>query len=144
MPRKRQQTLSGQAAQAKAPVAGQTYGAGVEQQQLETALPTPSQPSLQAAAPTGGQTGTQPVAAPAPSFADVLSAAQAAGGDTQLLTMPTTRPGEPVTAGLTRGPGVGPTAMGMKRGSPTGDLFRRLSAQLGDPYFADLADRAHV
>jgi len=145
MPRKRPPTAAGYAPQAKNPVAGQEYGRGAEQQRLEQAMPTPSQPTVPAAATTGGQpTGMQPVAAPAPSFADVLSAAQAAGADSQLLTAPTTRPSEPVTAGLSRGPGVGPQAMGMKRGSPTGDLFRRLSATLGDPYFAELADKARV
>ena len=144
MPRKRQ-TLGGYEAQAKRPVAGQTYGHAADQQQLEQAMPTPQQPVVAAPTAPAMAGGMQPAAAaPAPSFADVLAAAQRAGSDQQLLTAPTTRPSEPITAGLTRGPGAGPQAMGMKRGSPTGDLFRRLSAELGDPYFAELAARAQV
>lgn len=71
-----------------------------------------------------------------------LAAASQYADQTGILKGDTTRPNEPITAGLSRGPGPGPEALGLTNGSPTGDLFRRLSAATGDPFFADLAAKA--
>jgi hypothetical protein len=142
MPRARK-TLTGAPARPNVPIAGQTYGAGVDQQQLEASMPTPAR---QAAAPNP-QPQPQPQQQQAPQqqpydHQAALAAASQLSDQTGLLKGDTNRPNEPITAGLTRGPGPGPEALGMTRGSPTGDLFRRLSAATGDPFFADLAAKA--
>jgi hypothetical protein len=83
-----------------------------------------------------------PNANPGPyDMAAALQAAQQMRAETGMLTAPTNRPNEPITAGLQRGPGGGPELLGMQQGSPTGDMFRRMSQELGDPYFAELANR---
>jgi hypothetical protein len=150
MPRTRRQTISGAPAQAASPVAGQMYGAGVEQQRLAEALPTPngrSAPAPAAPVPSGSQgagssSPAQPVPNEPPNFEQQMAAAGALRSQTGLLTQPTARPAEPVTAGLQLGPGPGPEALQARSGSPAGDGFRRLSQITGDPYFAQLARRA--
>lgn len=140
MPRARK-TITGDPARANVPVAGQTYGAGVDQQQLETAMPTPG-----AALPAAAPPPAAPTAAPAPAYNHeaALAAASQYADQTGILKGDTTRPNEPITAGLTRGPGPGPEALGLTRGSPTGDLLRRLSAATGDPSLAELAMKARA
>lgn len=66
--------------------------------------------------------------------------------DGGLLGAPTMRPGEPVTHGLTSGPGAGPEVLGNMAPnlSQIGDFYRKLSAATGDPYFAELAQRANL
>lgn len=161
MPRnaKRHHTQSGAPAQPVAPVPGQQYGAGVEQAALQRAMPAPQARGAAAvAAPapsqsTAGSIPQQPmadagaVAAPTQAsdqdrYLAAMQAAQQLRGSTGLLSGGTTRPNEPITAGLSRGPGPGPEALGMRGGSPTGDFFRKLSAATNDPYFAQLAQRA--
>lgn len=80
----------------------------------------------------------------APDFATILERAKAMQGRAGLLTRPTERPNEPITAGLSTGPGPGPSVMQARTGTPTGDTMRRLSALTGDPYLAELARRARV
>lgn len=147
MPRtaKRNQTLSGAPAQPIGAVPGQIYGAGVEQMQLQRAMPAPNLaqgPVAQPAAPTPAP--APPQAAAPPSFDQALAQAQGMRDQTGLLSMPTNRPQEPVTAGLSRGPGGGPEMLQMQRGTPAGDALRRLSAATGDPYFANLASRGNA
>lgn len=145
MPRARK-TLTGDPARPNVPIAGQTYGAGVDQQQLETALPTPNTapitPNPAPAPPNQGQPTPNPAPAAPYDHEAALAAASQYADQTGILRADTTRPNEPITAGLTRGPGPGPEALGLTTGSPTGDLFRRLSAATGDPFFADLAAKA--
>jgi hypothetical protein len=122
-------------------VAPQTYGQGVEQQQLNMALPTPN---MQTGAPTGAVAMPE---APMPeqySQDQVMAAATGLADQTGLLNRDTTRPQEPITAGLSRGPGPGPEALGVVQGTPAGDMLRRLSASTGDPYFAELARKAQA
>ena len=140
MPRTRR-TLSGAPAQSGPPVAGQTYGNGADQQQLAQALPTPN---MQAATPNQAQAAPSPPVAAQPPYDHqaALAAASQLSNQTGLLQTGTERPNEPITAGLTRGPGPGPEAMAMTQGSPVGDMLRRLSASTGDPMFADLARQA--
>ena len=140
MPRQRQ-ALSGAPAQAAPPVAGQTYGQGVEQQQLDQALP---KPNMQTAAPVSAAPAAA-VQQPQPyDHAAVLAAAAPLADQTGLLQLPTNRPSEPITAGLSTGPGPGPEALAMQQGTPAGDLFRRLSQATSDPYFAELAAKARA
>jgi len=148
MPRtaKRNQTMSGAPAQPISATPGQMYGAGVDQMELQRAMPAPNlaqgpvaQPVAPAPAPAPAQ-----AAAPPPSFDQVLAQAQGMRDQTGLLSLPTMRPDEPVTAGLSRGPGGGPEMLQMQRGTPAGDALRRLSNATGDPYFANLAARGNA
>jgi hypothetical protein len=144
MPRGPKRTLTGQQAQKVQAVPGQAYGQGVQQEQLQQVLPAPkieqqpAPPAMSAAGAASAQT------APPPGYDHnaALAAAQQMPGSAGLLAGDTTKPNEPVTAGLTRGPGAGPEALGLMSGTPTGDLFRRLSAISGDPFFAELANRS--
>jgi hypothetical protein len=52
------------------------------------------------------------------------------------------RPGEPVTAGLPVGPGPGPEAMQMRRGSPVANTIAELARLTGDSFLAELAARS--
>lgn len=143
MPRQRQ-TAAGYPALARPPVAGQTYGNGADQQQLDQAMPTPN---VQSAPPAPATAPVLQQAEPAPGAYDhqaALATAQQLAGETGVLQRESTRPNEPITAGLSRGPGPGPEALGLTQGTPTGDMLRRLSAELGDPFFADLAARARA
>lgn len=138
MPRGPRKTITGAKAQPLVSTPEQAYGAGVDQMAMQRAMPLPQQPQV-AAAPA--QTAA---VAPRRDPAALLAAAAAMKGNTGLLTAPSSRPNEPVTAGLSRGPGPGPQALGVDVGSPTGNLMRRLSAITGDPYAAQLADRAGI
>lgn len=145
MPRGQRKTITGDPARANVPVAGQTYGNGVEQQQLEAAMPTPNAAPAtpNSGAVTPNQAQTAPNTAPYNHEAALAAASQYAD-QTGILKGDTNRPNEPITAGLTRGPGPGPEALGLTRGSPTGDLLRRLSAATGDPSLAELAMKARA
>lgn len=156
MPRKAKSTLSGAPGQPVGAVAGQMYGAGVEQMALQRAMPAPqlaggqSAPAAQSAQPgpsaeapmTPAQQQQPEVASPDERFARALAAAQQLQGTTGALRQPTMRPNEPLTAGLTTGPGPGPEALQMRTGSPTGDTMRMLSQMTNDPLFAELARKA--
>lgn len=148
MPRKRRQTMSGAPAQPIGAIPGQIYGAGVDQMALQRAMPAPNlagggaapvAPAPPPASPAAAQAVPGPGAAP--NYDDLLRNAASLREQTGLLPMPTNRPNEPITAGLTRGPGPGPEALGMRRSTPVGDAWRRISAATGDPYFAQLVDR---
>jgi len=152
MPRKRQ-TQAGMPAQAVSPVGGQMYGAGVEQAALQQAMPAPqlqgaslpaTNPMQQATAPPAGQPPAAPPMPAADQFAALMASAQQLKGQAGLLTAPSARPGEPVTAGLSLGPGPGTEALQARTGSPIGESWRRLSAATGDPYFAELARKANL
>ena len=145
MPRKAK-TQSGAPAQAVSAIPGQVYGMEQAGMDLQKAMPAPQ------LATTGPQPGSQPAAAvppqggqPAPTpqnFEQVLAQAQQMRSQTGLLTQPTNRPNEPITAGLPSGPGPGPEILGLVQGTPVGDAMRRLSQVTGDPSFAALARKA--
>lgn len=140
MPRDRK-TQSGMPAMPAPKIAPQTYGQGAEMQTLDAAMPAPN---MQAATVPSPGTDAAPGSPAPPDHMAVLGAAQQLGNQTGLLTQDTNRPQEPITAGLSRGPGPGPEALGMVRGTPTGDILRRLSASTGDPMFAELARKANA
>ena len=142
MPRNRR-TISGQAAQPIGAVAGQQYGAGVEQMAMQRAMPAPQVAGAGQGAP-GAPAPAPGGAPPRINMAELMQRAQALQPATGLLPAPTNRPNEPVTAGLSRGPGPGPEALAVRRGSPAGEMLRRLSAETGDPMFARLADQGRV
>jgi hypothetical protein len=121
-------------------VAPQTYGQGVEMQQLDQAMPIPAYANQ----PTAQPQMESPSQQPGYTHEAAMAAAQQMQGQVGLLAQETTRPTEPITAGLSRGPGPGPSALGVQQGSPAGDILRRLSATTGDPSFAELARKAGV
>lgn len=142
MPRKRQ-TQAGQPAQPVGPVAGQEYGMGAEQMQLQQQMPAPQVTSTRTIMPPAQAVSQIPGAAAAQPDADAMAAIiQAMRGKAGLLKGGTSRPTEPVTAGLATGPGPGPEVLGLPQGNPTGMTMRNLSRLTGDPYFDDLAARA--
>lgn len=130
------------------PVAGQEYGASQQQMQLERSLPTPNlrnEPLPPTTVPQpAGAAPPAPGGAAADPHAAALAAAAALRGQTGLLQQPSTRPNEPITAGLPIGPGPGPEVLAGRIGTPAGDLFRRLTAETGDPLFAELASRVRA
>jgi len=71
-----------------------------------------------------------------------LAAAQQMSGRAGILTNPTRRPQEPVTAGLRVGAGPGPEVLAFRQGNPTGNTLRQLAAATGDSYLRELAERA--
>lgn len=151
MPRKAKRTQSGQPAQAVSPVAGQMYGAGVEQARLQAAMPAPnlrSAPGVSSPQATPAVAPTAPAAPSGPSEAErfraAVQAAQALQGQTGLFREATTKPDEPLTAGLSVGPGPGPEVLGTRFGNPTAATLYRLTQITGDPLFAELARRAGI
>lgn len=145
MPRKR--TQSGAYAQPPAATAGQEYGKGVQEMQLERAMPAPqgspvTQQIPAAAAQTGAPTQAQP--SPQPTLADALGSMQGRMPSGGLLAAPPMRPNDPATAGLSSGPGMGPEAIGTPNQSQIGNWYRRLSQATGNPYFAELARRSNL
>ena len=145
MPRK-PKTPAGRQAQGIGAIAGQTYGRGVDQEQLQRAMPAPNvqaqQDQMLARASSGAPGGVPVPAAPPMSFDQVLAAAQGQGAGAGLLTQPTARPDEPLTAGLPIGRGPGPEALSLRPPQAPGIRFlERLTEITGDPYFASLARR---
>lgn len=143
MPRK-PKTPNGTEAQGIGAIAGQTYGRGVEQEQLQRVVPMPDQRSdtRQAVAQQAQQVAP---AAAQPSFDQILALAQGAGAGAGMLREPTRRPDEPLTAGLPIGPGPGPEALRMPpRERPGVRFLSRLTELTGDPYFAELARRGQT
>lgn len=104
---------------------GQPYGVAKQQAQVQAAMPTATPPVQPGAAPPPG-TQAPGVGQPGPPGMPPgsLSTPPGALGD---LHRPTDRPNEPVTAGLSGGPGPGPEALtpGLK---PTDPITLRLMA----------------
>lgn len=145
MPRKNK-TQGGDNAQKIKSVPGQRYGEGVQQQALQRQMPAPdlvsqtSQALSAASAPAAPQE-EQPVVTPAQNYAAQLAAARQVTG-AGLLAAPTTRPDEPVTAGLTLGPGPGRDVLRPMTGTPTGDFYAMVSRVTGNPQYEQLGKRA--
>lgn len=70
---------------------------------------------------------------------DLMAIAKQMAGTAGLLDQ-TSRPNEPVTAGLLSGPGPGPEVLQMRTGSPGRRVLEDLTRWTGDPYFARLAE----
>ena len=100
-------------------------------------------PAPNVAAETSQRLASQAnAAAPQMDFQQLLAAAGGAGQGAGLLTAPTMRPDEPITAGLPMGRGPGPEVLQTPRADPPGVKFlQRLSDVTGDPYFSNLARR---
>lgn len=134
MPRTRK-TASGADAQDVPSTAGVRYGEGKELQEMQRDMPSPNN---RAASPTPAPV---PAAAPAPAGGSPLSSLPQPG----LLLAPTARPNEPVTTGLSSGPGAGPEILPVNpTQSPTGKFLRDLATVTGQSRFADLARQANL
>lgn len=142
MPRTRK-TQSGERAQPISPVAGQEYGMAVDQMELQRQLPMPQTSPVRPETMTA-QGGGQPAAVDQQPLdaARIAEIARTLQGGVGALVRPSGRPNEPVTAGLSSGPGPGPEVLGLRQGSPTGSTLRNLARLTGDTYLSDLADRA--
>lgn len=142
MPRTRK-TQSGERAQPVGAVAGQEYGMGVQQMELQRQMPLPQTSPVRPETMTA-QGGGQPAAVDRQPLdaARIAEIARTLQGGVGALVRPSGRPGEPVTAGLSSGPGPGPEVLGLRTGNPTGMTMRNIARLSGDSYLADLADRA--
>ena len=139
MPRKRQ-TQSGAPAQEISSVPGQRYGEGVEQQQMQQAMPAPDYQGE-------GVTNVSPqqaaqVAAPAPAPMDPAMIAEYLGANRPSLLSGTQDPDRPVTSGLSTGPGAGPEVLAQSSRTPLARYMQNLSNDTGNPRWKRLAERA--
>lgn len=130
---------------AQAPT-GMPYGAHQATIAAQQAMPLPQ---VTSGPPPGA---AAPVPSPAPAggggaFAQAMQqAAMMAPPDGGLLA-PSTRPSEPVTAGLGVGPGPGPEALGPVAGPPTSPvatMLGRVAESTGDPVLAQIAEQARM
>ena len=139
MPRK-QKTISGDAPQKIESVAGQRYGEGVEQAQMQGAMPAPQIDQDPAVSTDQAVVAPPMKQGPSPEMLQEFLAAN----NPQLLSG-TQLPDEPVTAGLPTGPGAGPEALSLGiNTTPIARTLRTISAATGNPKWARLAERANL
>lgn len=123
------------------------YGEGEQQAQNAKIVPLPSTRHAQDPARLPQAPAPQPVQGGAPPQPNrmqaALQAAQAFPSPGMGLLGQTSRPGEPVTHGLSVGPGAGPEVLRYPTGT-TATLFTQLAIATGDPWFAELARKAGV
>lgn len=154
MPRRRK-TMTGQTAMPIKPVTGAGYGQGVAQSQMQRQMPAPKAqqvptiqirtgPSAQPRMPVPAPAAPAPQAATAPARPDIMQMAQQLRGQAGVLSAPSARPSEPVTAGLPVGPGPGPQALAQPYGSPIADVLRRVARATGDTYLEQLISRSRM
>lgn len=139
MPRKRK-TMSGEDAQNIGSVPGQRYGEGDDQQAMQRAMPAPDMQQPVTAAPSappvfgnpGGASRVNP---------DPMQVQQFLSQTKPNLLGGTMNPDQPITAGLSTGPGPGPEVLA-RNTSPMRRYLERLSADTGNPKWKMLAEKA--
>ena len=145
MPRAKK-TMAGMPGQPVQSIQGQTYGEGVQQEQLQKTMPAPqvASPQVQPAmgAPEQGQ-------APAPSapmqeqqkmsLDDMKGMLSNVGGQ---LYKPDDQPSVPFNAGLRGGPAPSMNAYASSPSYKQGEFMRQLSRDTGNPIFSELAMKA--
>jgi len=140
MPRKRK-TMTGADAQEIKSVPGQRYGEGVDQQAMQRAMPAPDNQQ-----PTPPEVLTPTITDPmvdAPS--DPGQITQFLANNNPNLLSGTQMPDQPLTAGLSMGPGGGPETLGLGAGmTPLARTLRTLSDQTGNPRWRELAQKARM
>lgn len=132
--------------------AGLPYGQGQELAEAQRAIPLADNRAQTTAAATANQTPAVPQAASAPGLdqaggllAQAEAAAAATPNATGLLAAPSTRPDEPLTAGLPIGAGPGPQAIqGRRQQQASVASYLAIAAEVfgNDPLIAELAQRA--
>jgi len=145
MPRRaRRRTLTGQEAQPVAVPRGTTYGQGERDMESQRRTPLPDYAaSGSQAVPNPGPTTSGGPGSPAPPSEDRLAAAVQAASQMappQQLNAPTRRPNEPLTAGMSMGPGPGPEILAS--GDQVVRTFQTLASITADPSFQRLAELA--
>ena len=133
--------------QAPSVAPGQDYGDRQDQVRQQQDLPLPDMHS-----PTPGGAPSPGAASPpgAPGGGGMAAALAAA----QAMPPPDRPPwadgpvDEPITAGLPSGPGPGPEALRARYGGgrrfPVAEMYQRLAALSGDPYWGELAQSAQT
>lgn len=127
----------------------QAYGQRGDQMAAQRAMPLPRSDSAAdaaAAAPAGPPSSAPPPdVPPAPNPNDPMLLQMARDFDPGItpLDAPSDRPDEPITTGLTTGPGPGPEAIftSPDRGKRAADVLRMLSYSSGSEMYAELANR---
>ena len=140
MPRKRR-TQSGADAQNIKSVPGQRYGEGVEQQQLQQAMPAPDLAQPVTAPSSGPPTFNNASPQTGPMPLDPVAIKQFLDTTKPNLLSGSQRPTEPVTSGLPFGPGGGPEMIARPT-APIKRYFEQLSADTGNPKWKMLAAKA--
>ncbi|MGL4297491.1 MAG: hypothetical protein ACRCW4_00260 [Candidatus Neomicrothrix subdominans] len=132
--------------QAPKAVQGQPYGEAGDQLAAQRAIPLPNQGSTPTPSLGSGPTSPAP-GQPTPQGQPDLLALAAALEPGPILTDPTQRPDEPVTAGLPVGPGAGPEAIAsffqIKRNAAA-DQLEMLANFTGDPAMQRMAQLARM
>lgn len=135
MPRgKPRTTMAGDPAQKIGSVPGQRYGEGVQQQAMQRQMPAPDM--QQATAPSPSAAPVQPMPPTDPSMVQEYLATQNPNmlGGTQI-------PDQPVTAGLSTGPGPGRSAIAGPK-TPMSRWLMRMAEDTGNPKWRRLAEQA--
>jgi len=127
---------------------GLPYGQGQQMQDAQRAIPLPDnrkatsqaigQPASPSPAPSPGGGGGSPLD-------QAVAAAAIAPDPTGGLASPSTRPDEPITAGLPIGPGAGPEALARAKAqkASVASFFAIAAETFGnDPVLAAMAQRA--
>ena len=128
---------------------GLPYGQGKEMADAQAAIPLPDNlaaTSAAASAPSPAPPGGSPPPGGGGTALDQAIAAAAMAPDpTGGLTSPSTRPDEPITAGLPIGPGAGPQALAQAKAqrASVASFFAIAAETFGnDPVLAAMAQRA--
>lgn len=120
---------------------GQPYGDRQEQIQAQQAIPLPQggRPTMQGG---GGAPAPAPGGPPADPMASAVEYARNFDPGVTPLTAPSQRPGEPVTAGLSLGPGPGPEIFSQpSRAMQSADVLDKIGNFNGNSRFTELAAR---
>jgi hypothetical protein len=141
-------TLAGGQGQPVQSTIGQTYGEGVQQEQLQKTMPAPQlvNPQSQPTAPSPQQQGSPAPSAPVQeqpkmSLDDMKSMLSNVGGQ---LYQPDDQPSVPFNAGLRNGPSPSMNAYASSPSYKQGEFMRRLSRETGNPLYSELAMKAGI
>lgn len=127
-------------------IQGQTYGEGVQQEQLQKTMPAPQIASPQSQPAMGAPQQSQAPAPSAPmqeqqkmSLDDMKGILSNVGGQ---LYKPDDQPSVPFNAGLRGGPAPSMNAYASSPSYKQGEFMRQLSRDTGNPIFSELAMKA--
>lgn len=113
------------------------HKAMIEAQQAMPMPQAPPPPTPQPGAPQGGVPFDQ-------LFAQAMQEAEAMEPMQVGMNAPTSRPNEPITAGLSSGPGPGPEVLSMRPMTPLTQSLRTMAEVTGDPAIFELLDIAEA
>ena len=145
MPRAKK-TMAGMPGQPVQSIQGQTYGEGVQQEQLQKTMPAPQIASPQSQPAMGAPQQSQAPVPSAPmqeqqkmSLDDMKGILSNVGGQ---LYKPDDQPSVPFNAGLRGGPAPSMNAYASSPSYKQGEFMRQLSRDTGNPIFSELAMKA--